>query len=117
MALILNWFAYGVYLMISAWSADFAGSRMRLDSAANDALTLSQGVAGIGTFLETFAQEYYNVKADLTTSGKIIGGGLPVGSYDGMCHTPPVMCLAHSAPGSNRILMPFPDPNWRFAGS
>ena len=27
------------------------------------------------------AQEYYNVKADITTLGKIIGGGLPVGAY------------------------------------
>ena len=29
------------------------------------------------------AQEYFNVKADLTTLGKIIGGGLPVGAYGG----------------------------------
>ncbi|HYF68557.1 MAG TPA: glutamate-1-semialdehyde 2,1-aminomutase [Ohtaekwangia sp.] len=29
------------------------------------------------------AQELYNVKADLTTMGKIIGGGLPVGAYGG----------------------------------
>lgn len=29
------------------------------------------------------AQEYYNVKPDLTTLGKIIGGGLPVGAYGG----------------------------------
>ncbi|MBX7152281.1 glutamate-1-semialdehyde 2,1-aminomutase [bacterium] len=29
------------------------------------------------------AQELYNVKADLTTLGKIIGGGLPVGAYGG----------------------------------
>ena len=29
------------------------------------------------------AQEYYNVKADITTLGKIIGGGLPVGAYGG----------------------------------
>jgi glutamate-1-semialdehyde 2,1-aminomutase len=29
------------------------------------------------------AQEYYNVDADLTTLGKIIGGGLPVGAYGG----------------------------------
>ncbi len=27
------------------------------------------------------AQEYYNVNADITTLGKIIGGGLPVGAY------------------------------------
>ncbi|HRZ28054.1 MAG TPA: glutamate-1-semialdehyde 2,1-aminomutase [Spirochaetota bacterium] len=29
------------------------------------------------------AQEYYGVAADLTTLGKIIGGGLPVGAYGG----------------------------------
>ena len=29
------------------------------------------------------AQEYYNVKPDLTCLGKIIGGGLPVGAYGG----------------------------------
>src|SRR5690606_17695987 len=29
------------------------------------------------------AQELYNVKPDLTTLGKIIGGGLPVGAYGG----------------------------------
>ena len=29
------------------------------------------------------AQEIYNIKPDLTTMGKIIGGGLPVGAYGG----------------------------------
>jgi glutamate-1-semialdehyde 2,1-aminomutase len=29
------------------------------------------------------AQEKFNIKADLTTMGKIIGGGLPVGAYGG----------------------------------
>jgi glutamate-1-semialdehyde 2,1-aminomutase len=29
------------------------------------------------------AQEVFNVKADLTTLGKIIGGGMPVGAYGG----------------------------------
>lgn len=29
------------------------------------------------------AQEYYNVTPDLTTMGKIIGGGMPVGAYGG----------------------------------
>ncbi len=29
------------------------------------------------------AQEYYNIDPDLTTFGKIIGGGLPVGAYGG----------------------------------
>lgn len=29
------------------------------------------------------AQEYYNVKPDMTTLGKIVGGGMPVGAYGG----------------------------------
>ena len=29
------------------------------------------------------AQEYYNVLPDITTLGKIIGGGLPIGAYGG----------------------------------
>ncbi len=29
------------------------------------------------------AQEYFNVKADLTTLGKIIGGGFPIGAFGG----------------------------------
>ena len=29
------------------------------------------------------ASELYNIKPDLTTLGKIIGGGLPVGAYGG----------------------------------
>lgn len=29
------------------------------------------------------AQEYYNITPDLTTLGKVIGGGLPVGAYGG----------------------------------
>ncbi len=29
------------------------------------------------------AQEYFHVKPDITTLGKIIGGGLPVGAYGG----------------------------------
>lgn len=39
------------------------------------------------------AQGYYNIKPDLTTLGKIIGGGLPVGAYGGkkeiMAHISP----------------------------
>ena len=29
------------------------------------------------------AQEYFGIKPDLTTMGKVIGGGLPVGAYGG----------------------------------
>jgi glutamate-1-semialdehyde 2,1-aminomutase len=31
----------------------------------------------------TGAQGYYNIKADLTTLGKVIGGGMPVGAFGG----------------------------------
>ena len=48
------------------------------------------------------AQEYYNVMPDLTTLGKIIGGGLPVGAYGGkreimevMAPVGPVLSLIH----------------------
>ena len=28
------------------------------------------------------AQQYYNIKPDITTLGKIVGGGMPIGAYD-----------------------------------
>ena len=39
------------------------------------------------------AQEVYGVRADLTTLGKVIGGGLPVGAFGG-----PAGIMAHLAP-------------------
>ena len=42
------------------------------------------------------AQEYYNVTPDLTTLGKIIGGGLPVGAYGGRSEI--MDCLAPVGP-------------------
>lgn len=39
------------------------------------------------------AQEYYNVKPDLTTLGKVVGGGLPVGAFGGKREV-----MAHIAP-------------------
>ena len=33
------------------------------------------------------AQERFGVRADLTTLGKVIGGGLPVGAYGGRVRT------------------------------
>lgn len=42
------------------------------------------------------AQEYYGVKPDLTTLGKIIGGGLPVGAYGGKKEI-----MMHMAPAGN----------------
>ena len=29
------------------------------------------------------AQAYYNITPDLTTLGKIVGGGMPIGAYGG----------------------------------
>lgn len=34
----------------------------------------------------TGAQGYYNIEADLTTLGKVIGGGMPVGAFGGKRH-------------------------------
>ncbi len=31
------------------------------------------------------AQEYFGMQADLTTLGKIVGGGMPIGAYGGRC--------------------------------
>ncbi|MBD3320144.1 MAG: glutamate-1-semialdehyde 2,1-aminomutase [Chitinivibrionales bacterium] len=42
------------------------------------------------------AQEYYSVTPDLTTLGKIIGGGLPVGAYGGKASI--MDCLAPDGP-------------------
>ena len=41
-------------------------------------------------------QKYYGVKADLTTLGKIIGGGLPVGAYGGRADI--MNCIAPDGP-------------------
>lgn len=42
------------------------------------------------------AQEYFDIKPDLTTLGKIIGGGLPVGAYGGRREI-----MEHVAPAGN----------------
>ncbi|BAF61346.1 glutamate-1-semialdehyde 2,1-aminomutase [Candidatus Vesicomyidisocius calyptogenae] len=42
------------------------------------------------------AQEFYNVEPDLTTLGKIIGGGLPVGIFGGKCEI--MKCIAPLGP-------------------
>jgi glutamate-1-semialdehyde 2,1-aminomutase len=42
------------------------------------------------------AQEYFNVKPDLTTFGKIIGGGMPVGAFGG--RTDIMSCLSPLGP-------------------
>ena len=34
----------------------------------------------------TGAQGYYDIEADITTLGKVIGGGMPVGAFGGKRH-------------------------------
>ncbi|MFV0593407.1 MAG: glutamate-1-semialdehyde 2,1-aminomutase [Draconibacterium sp.] len=50
---------------------------------ANGALLIFDEVITGFRLAKGGAQEYYNVSPDLTTLGKIIGGGLPVGAYGG----------------------------------
>jgi len=47
------------------------------------------------------AQEYFDIKPDLTTLGKIIGGGLPVGAYGGRRDI-----MEHVAPAGNMYQVP-----------
>ncbi len=49
----------------------------------NDALLIFDEVITGFRLAKGGAQEYFNVMPDLTTLGKIIGGGLPVGAYGG----------------------------------
>ncbi|WP_372652767.1 glutamate-1-semialdehyde 2,1-aminomutase [Draconibacterium sp.] len=49
----------------------------------NDALLLFDEVITGFRLAKGGAQEYFNVMPDITTLGKIIGGGLPVGAYGG----------------------------------
>lgn len=52
-------------------------------STANGALLVFDEVITGFRLAKGGAQEYFNVMPDLTTLGKIIGGGLPVGAYGG----------------------------------
>ena len=47
------------------------------------------------------AQEYFGIKPDLTTLGKIIGGGLPVGAYGGRREI-----MQHVAPAGTMYQVP-----------
>src|SRR5207342_3411794 len=42
------------------------------------------------------AQELYSIRPDLTTLGKVIGGGLPVGAYGGRADI--MRCVAPAGP-------------------
>jgi glutamate-1-semialdehyde 2,1-aminomutase len=61
---------------------DFLNSLRELCTAENIVLIFDEVMTGF-RLAKGGAQEIYNVKPNLTTFGKIIGGGLPVGAYGG----------------------------------
>ncbi|HDP98091.1 MAG TPA: glutamate-1-semialdehyde-2,1-aminomutase [bacterium] len=60
----------------------FLGSLRQIADDHNFLLIFDEVITGFRLALGG-AQTYYHVKPDLTTLGKIIGGGLPVGAYGG----------------------------------
>jgi len=58
-------------------------SILRAECTSNDALLIFDEVITGFRVARAGAQEVYGVKPDLTTLGKIIGGGLPVGAFGG----------------------------------
>ncbi len=63
-------------------SDDFL-STLRKECTVNDALLIFDEVITGFRLARGGAQEIYGVKPDLTALGKVIGGGLPVGSFGG----------------------------------
>lgn len=62
--------------------AGFLAGLRRLCDQYNSVLIFDEVITGFRVALGG-AQELYNIKADLTCLGKIIGGGLPVGAFGG----------------------------------
>ncbi len=60
----------------------FLGSLRKLADEHGIVLVFDEVITGFRVALNG-AQQYYNVIPDLTTLGKIIGGGLPVGAFGG----------------------------------
>jgi glutamate-1-semialdehyde 2,1-aminomutase len=61
---------------------EFIDSLREICTAENILLIFDEVMTGF-RLARGGAQEIYNIKPDLTTFGKIIGGGLPVGAYGG----------------------------------
>src|SRR5712692_1732006 len=61
---------------------DFLGILRDLTKAAGAVLIFDEVMTGFRIALGG-AQEKYGIKPDLTTMGKVIGGGLPIGAYGG----------------------------------
>lgn len=71
-------------------------AKLRQLTADNGALLVLDEVISGFRVAKGGAQELYGVRADLTTLGKIIGGGLPVGAFGG--RTEIMDCLAPIGP-------------------
>ena len=74
---------------------DFLQGLRKLSDKYNCLLIFDEVMTGF-RLAQAGAQEYYNVIPDLTTLGKIIGGGLPVGAYGGSKEI--MDCLAPNGP-------------------
>src|SRR5207253_3250877 len=57
--------------------------RLRTLTQENEALLIFDEVISGFRVAKGGAQELYGIQSDLTTLGKIIGGGLPVGAFGG----------------------------------
>ena len=55
---------------------------LRTICSENDIVLIFDVMTGFRVTLEG-AQSLYNIKPDLTTLGKVLGGGLPVGAFGG----------------------------------
>lgn len=63
-------------------NAEFLQALRSLCSQSGALLIFDEVMTGFRVALGG-AQQYYNIKPDLTTLGKVIGGGLPVGAFGG----------------------------------
>lgn len=64
---------------------DFIKELRKVTNENNIALIFDEVITGF-RFHNRGAQEFYNVKADIITYGKVIGGGLPIGVVSGSAH-------------------------------
>ena len=72
----------GQYELHSTGDPDFLQTLRDVCTASGAVLILDEVMTGFRLGLQG-AQGYYGVEADLTTLGKVIGGGMPVGAFGG----------------------------------
>src|SRR5438045_9786341 len=73
----------------------FLGKLRKLTADSGALLVLEEVISGFRV-ARGGAQELYGLHGDLTTLGKIIGGGLPVGAFGGRAEI--MDCLAPTGP-------------------